>query len=449
MKNTPSFYFKIIILSATFLSFAFAGIPAMADDVFLFSDDLSSRFDIDQGQTAAKLESSRYHSADNSVSSAVVSKTIANPFNAIVSARLDVSQSLPSSTRIIYYLSNNGGFRWTQVNPGYTYVFDSVGNDLRWKAVITRESPVIASAYIDNVNITYTVSDSMRPTLSSRSGSSSSRSGNGSLATVMYGNGGDLTSFVCDAISSIGLGCGSPRGSATNTIYNQPATSQTAIVQQVKPVSFERNVSTSNSGSSLQASIVNATVKRTISDDEVILVKVPVTKKPPLGIRPTLGLTTDYAIFEIIRGQKHFIPTVDIFFDYGFDLNAVQTVTYKDLEQFPRTKLVKIPKEKKTYYITEGYMIRMIPNTNVFESYGDRNEDIITISKKEFNFYPRNQYVFLEHPLTANVYQIINDGTKRYVVPQVLSRLNIRQEQIAPINKVQLDVYKNGSPIVF
>ena len=124
-------------------------------------------------------------------------------------------------------------------------------------------------------------------------------------------------------------------------------------------------------------------------------------------------------------------------------------MTYKDLEQFPRTKLVKVPKDKKNYYITEGYMIRPIPNTKVFESYGDRNEDVITISKKEFNFYPRNQYVFLENPLRADVYQIVNNGTKRYVVPQVLSRLNIRQEQIAPINKVQLNAYKNSAPVIF
>ena len=31
-------------------------------------------------------------------------------------------------------------------------------------------------------------------------------------------------------------------------------------------------------------------------------------------------------------------------------------------------------------------MIRLIPNKRVFESYGDREEDIITISKKEWSF---------------------------------------------------------------
>ena len=94
-------------------------------------------------------------------------------------------------------------------------------------------------------------------------------------------------------------------------------------------------------------------------------------------------------------------------------------------------------------------MIRLIPNKNIFESYGDREEDVITISKKEFNFYPRNQYVFLENPLSADAYQVVNDGSKRYVVPQVMKRLRMRQEQIAPINQFQLDAYQSGSPIIF
>ena len=94
-------------------------------------------------------------------------------------------------------------------------------------------------------------------------------------------------------------------------------------------------------------------------------------------------------------------------------------------------------------------MIRLIPNQRVFESYGDREEDIITISKKEFNFYPRNQYVFLENPLSANVFQIVNDGSKRYVVPQVMKRLRMNPEQIAPINQAQLDAYQNSNPIIF
>ena len=94
-------------------------------------------------------------------------------------------------------------------------------------------------------------------------------------------------------------------------------------------------------------------------------------------------------------------------------------------------------------------MIRLIPNKKVFESYGDREEDVITISKKEFNFYPRNQFVHLETPKSDDVYQVVDDGTKRYIVPQVAKKMGIKSEQIAPVNKQQFDSYVNGQPIIY
>jgi len=445
MKNKRLARSRRFFLSISALGLLFIGVPVNADQVFLFSDNLSVKFDIDLSQTFAKSEFGRFYTADGSVSSAVVSKIVANPSRAIISARLDVNQNIPSSTRIIYYLSNNNGLKWTQVSTGFTYTFDSVGNQLRWRAVITRESPVIISAYVDSVNITYTVSDLIIPApIINGSGNN-----NGPLNTVIYGAGGDLTSFVCGALSSIGVGCGAPQR-VTTPVYGLSVASvpvSTSIPSQDdSQARSSQQASTTGSTGSLQASIANITAKRTASDDDVILVKVPGTN----GYKQTLGLSTNDAVFEIIRGQKHFIPTVDIFFDYGFDLAAVQSVTQKDLEPFPRAKLVNVYKKgKDNFYITEGYMVRLIPNKRVFESYGDREEDIITISKKEFNFYPRNQYVFMENPLNADVYQIVDDGTKRYVVPQVMKRLRIEQYQIAPINKQQLDAYSNGVPIIF
>ena len=434
MSNTTTYIMKNKFISNIIIGFLLIGITmatvASADQLFLFYDDLSAQFNIDQSQTMAKFVSGIFYTADDSVSSAVASKVVANPFKAIISARLDVSASIPSGTMVIYYLSNNKGSRWTQVNPGFTYTFDSVGNELRWRAVIARESPLVASAFIDSVHITYTVSDSITP-------SPFTQSNGGSLSTVLYGGGGDLNLFVCDILASIGLGCGAPQRVATPVYGRQIPISQ--------PRFIGGEIGT-NIGGLLQASIANTAVDRNYSGDDVTLVKAPANN----NMRPTFGLNTDDAIFEIIRGQKHFIPTIDIFFDYGFDLSVVQSITHKDLALFPRAKLVNVYEDNEnTYYITEGHMIRLIPNKRIFDSYGDREEDIITISKKEFNFYPRNQYVFLENPLSADVYQIVDNGTKRYVVPQVMKHLRIERHQVAPVNQAQFNSYQNGQPIIF
>ena len=90
----------------------------------------------------------------------------------------------------------------------------------------------------------------------------------------------------------------------------------------------------------------------------------------------------------------------------------------------------------------------MVPRKDVFDSYGDRNEDIIEVSKKEFNFYPRNQFVFLERPLNRDVFQI-TDGMKRYLTPMAVQRMVLTDEQIAPINETELAFYKTGKPIIY
>ena len=193
-------------------------------------------------------------------------------------------------------------------------------------------------------------------------------------------------------------------------------------------------------------SISDISLTGTVSDDEVILVKTPAFG----NIRPTIGLNGNEAIFEIIKGQKHFIPTLDIFHDYGFDLAAVQSMTQDELNAFTRVRLISVKSDKnKVYYVTENGAIRLIPNADVFESYGNREDDIITISDKELNFYPRNQYVFVENTLSKDIFQVSDNGIKRYVVPQVVQKLRITPEQVAPINKVQFEAYYYGKPIIF
>ena len=422
MRKTSTF-----ILTGALLGGFFMAAPVKADQVFLFSDDLSFWSNIDTGQTSAKLSNGRFYTADDSVSSAVASDVVANPSKLIVSARLDVSVSIPSGANIIYYLSNNNGFRWTQVNPGFTYTFDSVGNELRWRAVIVRESPFAQSASVDQVNITYTVSDSLTP-------SSSVFSGGGSFGPVaLVGN--DLNAFVCSALSSLGLGCGgsvpagyqpgtSGSGSVINSVFSSGSTA---------PVNTPDNSSDNSVGGSNLTAAIYTAGKKQEGSDSVNLVRVKDKEE----------------IYEIVGGKKHLIPTMDIFFDYGFKMEMVQDIAQKQLDKFPRIKLMQVTgNKKKTYYFTEGGMVRLIPDKNVFSSYGDREEDIIVISKKEFNFYPQNQFVFLENPLNRDVYQLVNGRVKRYLTQSAVRRMKLDPEQIAPINQTELATYKTDKPIV-
>ena len=427
MRNTTQY----LLIAAVLFGLAFS-LNAKADQVFLFSDDLSFQSNIDIGQTSAKLSSGRFYTADDSVSSAVASDVVANPSKLIVSARLDVSVSVPSDALIIYYLSNNSGSRWTQVNPGYTYTFDSVGNELRWRAVITRNSPFVQSASIDQVNITYTVSDSITP-------SASSNFNGGSFSSVAYGT--DINTFLCRTLSSLGLGCGSGTlgayqpgtsgsGSVIGSVFNPGSTPVSA---PVATTASENPSSDNSSDSSALTAAIYTAGKKQEGSDSVNLVRVKGKEE----------------IYEIVGGKKHLIPTMDIFFDYGFKLETVQDITQKQLDKFYRIKLMQVTGDKKkTFYFTEGGMIRLIPDKNVFNSYGDREEDVIVISKKEFNWYPQNQFVFLENPLNRDVYQLVNGKVKRYLTQSAVKRMKIDPEQIAPVNQTELATYQTDKPIV-
>ena len=54
---------------------------------------------------------------------------------------LRVKDDLEYNTHIDYYLSNNGGKQYFQVQPDISFIFPTQGNDLRWRARLTSLSP--------------------------------------------------------------------------------------------------------------------------------------------------------------------------------------------------------------------------------------------------------------------------------------------------------------------
>lgn len=226
----------------------------------------------------------------------------------------------------------------------------------------------------------------------------------------------DPNAMVCEALGRVGIGCGTSVVSKSVALSSSVTPSPSLV---------------NNNNSSLTATIFNSGNKSKRGD--IVLVRV-------------IGQTE---IYEIIGGKKHLIPTKDIFYDYGFRDELIQNITAKELNKYPRVKLMKVEGDtKKKYYLTEGQMVRIIPNKKISDSYGDREEDIIVISKKEFNYYPSNQFVFLERPFKRDIFQIVN-GKKRYLTPMAVRRMKIRDIDVAPVNETELTYYKTVSPIVF
>lgn len=156
-------------------------------------------------------------------------------------------------------------------------------------------------------------------------------------------------------------------------------------------------------------------------------------------------------VYRIIGGKKHFIPTEEIFYSYGLSLNIVQPISQAELSRYPDARLFVVESDdtETIYYLTNADMLRPIINNKAFYSYGNRMEDVIYISRKEFNFYPRVQFVFVDSPeLNRDIYQITG-GIRRYVTPAAIRRLNIQSYQVTPISIVEMEEYPVGSPIIY
>lgn len=240
----------------------------------------------------------------------------------------------------------------------------------------------------------------------------------------------DPLTIVCRGLGMAGMGCATS-GVAVGDYQPKPVRLNFDVLGSP---SVGTNTNTnSNSNLDLTATISNAKAPKSLTGDKINIVSVPGSQE----------------IYELINGQKHAFPSMAIFYDYGYKIEMIQTISQIQLDKYPRAKLIKVKGDsRRVYYLTEGGMVRPVVNAKkIFEFYGDRNEDVITISRKEFNYYPTNEYVFQESPLNRDVFQINGTG-KRYLTPMAVYRLHITPNQVAPVTKAELDYYKTLAPLV-
>ena len=81
----------------------------------------------------------------------------------------------------------------------------------------------------------------------------------------------------------------------------------------------------------------------------------------------------------------------------------------------------------------------------VFQSYGNRIDDVITISQKELDWYETNHLIKFD-----NAYQVyyLNNGVKQWIKTYgALLRHGWAEIKIAPVNSVEFNAYLTGNVI--
>lgn len=171
------------------------------------------------------------------------------------------------------------------------------------------------------------------------------------------------------------------------------------------------------------------------------LAGAPAPVKPAPFLAAALGQS---AVYEIINGLKHWLPTPAVVALYGQTEGPVVTVTADELNRYPRARLLKTANNDTIYYLTETGYIRPVPSLAALKSYGNTLEDVITIKPEELKAYPRNALIY--SPDTKRVY-LIQGNRRRWVSASVFKRRHYSWSQVAPVNAVELKAYKEGKQL--
>lgn len=248
----------------------------------------------------------------------------------------------------------------------------------------------------------------------------------GTVLSNNYNSGSGNTAYYGGSGYNSGTAGTGNSGSGSGSGYQS-----TGLISPANIVSslfgYGNSKSGSTSGSALGANL-SSSLKKTYGINDMILVRAPKSSD----------------IYRIINGKRFLIPNIKVFYSYGFNLNDITSMSREKILSYPRVKVIRVVDNKNNYYLTDGSMTRKVPNQKVFDSYGDRTEDIVIINKTEFSMYPTNYFIFNEdtHITGTRISPYrITLTTKKLMSEGELKKFPVRDAMVAPVDQTEFDFY--------
>lgn len=157
-----------------------------------------------------------------------------------------------------------------------------------------------------------------------------------------------------------------------------------------------------------------------------------------------IRLSGDTKIYLVVNGIKRHIPNPVIFQDYGFSWDEVKDVDRGVIDKYKTAFLIRASKEPEVYYLKEGIR-KFIPTLEIFNSYGDRMEDVQIISKMEMASYPVTNLVRLKG--STDIYLIEGRNKRKILNVTVFDRYNFDWDNVIDVNQTELSYYATGEPL--
>ncbi|MCK4799655.1 hypothetical protein KAS31_01635 [Candidatus Parcubacteria bacterium] len=150
-------------------------------------------------------------------------------------------------------------------------------------------------------------------------------------------------------------------------------------------------------------------------------------------------------VFRVVDGKRLWVPTISAFNAQGLKWDNIGEASDKELEKYPKIKLIKEKGNDRIFYITNSGMKKYIINAKVFSSYNNKYSDVVEVDSEIVSSFDTVNLFKDENG--SKVYKI--EGNKKMWVKseKAFNKNNFDWNKVVPANKVELDAYADAEAL--
>jgi hypothetical protein len=211
-----------------------------------------------------------------------------------------------------------------------------------------------------------------------------------------------------------------------------------------------------NPGSDLrwkvEMSSENSNLSPIISELDIYFTTSTQTIEPPVPpVTPTPVPTTTFlngtlirasdnpAVYAVWGSRKLWIASSAQLLKMGGKWSDVQTVSAETVASLPALKLVHAVGSASIYYLTDAGLKKLIPSDAVFQSYGDRYEDVVQVNSNVLDSMPTVN--FIKPETGVDIFQLTGGNKKWIKTAAEFKKAGGIWINIAPVNVTELNAY--------
>ena len=158
--------------------------------------------------------------------------------------------------------------------------------------------------------------------------------------------------------------------------------------------------------------------------------------------RNVLQFVGDNKVYRIVKGKLLWIPTIEIFNRQNLYWEDIQKKSEVERSKYVVTRLIKSAGNDRIFYINSVGLKNHIINTEVFNSYGNRHEDVVEVDVETLNSF--ETVAFFKGAYDNKVYKIVGNTKIWIKTPQAFIEAGGDWSKIVEVNAIELNAYRNA-----